>query len=55
MVTLTEINEQQTVYEPTVADRIQRVLYRLDNGEQLIRGAWRLTQGRVLHHGNVDG
>ena len=30
-----QINETNTDYEPTVADRIQRVLYRLDHGEQL--------------------
>lgn len=33
----TEIN--YNTYEPTVQDRIQRVLYRLDNGELLIDGS----------------
>ena len=34
-----QINETNTDYEPTVADRIQRVLYRLDHGEQLTHNA----------------
>ena len=40
MVTLTEIKEQQitTEYEPSVADKIQRILYRLDHGEELTGG-----------------
>ena len=39
MTTLTELTtpEIQTTYEPTVADKIQRVLYRLDHGEKLIK------------------
>ena len=36
MATLTEIREAQVEYEPTVQDKIQRVLYRLDQGEELI-------------------
>ena len=33
-----EIVVTDSVYEPTVEDRIQRVLYRLDNGEDLCKG-----------------
>lgn len=40
MTTLTEIAESQTAeYEPTVSDKIQRVLYRLDHGELLAQGS----------------
>ena len=35
MTTQTEIKE---TYEPTVADKIQRILYRLDHGEELSNG-----------------
>lgn len=31
--------ETQTDYEPTISDRIQRILYRLDSGEELSYGA----------------
>ena len=37
MTTLIEIRETVD-YEPTVQDKIQRVLYRLEHGEQLCRG-----------------
>ena len=43
MVT-TEIRHYTPVYEPTVQDKIQRVLYRLDSGEHLFQGR--------LRHGN---
>lgn len=36
MTMLTEIKE---TYEPTVQDKIQRILYRLDHGETLIKNA----------------
>ena len=36
MTTLTEINEARTEYEPSVDDKIQRILYRLEHGEVLI-------------------
>ena len=38
-MTTTEIKESGPVitYEPTVDDKIQRVLYRLESGEQLAR------------------
>ena len=38
MVTVIEVQEQQTLesYEPTVQDKIQRILYRLEHGEKLI-------------------
>lgn len=32
-----------TEYEPTAQDRIQRVLYRLDSGEQLVKGRLRIN------------
>ena len=39
MTILTEISTSTvTTYEPTVADKIQRVLYRLEHGEKLIWG-----------------
>ena len=31
-------SEVQESYEPTISDRIQRVLYRLDHGEELVFG-----------------
>ena len=41
---MTTINEAIVkIYEPTAKDRIQRILYRLDNGEQLNDG--RLCRG----------
>ena len=39
MTTLTEIKEPVTTYEPTVQDKIRRILYRLDRGEELIQDA----------------
>ena len=33
-----DISTEEVTYEPNVADKIQRVLYRLDHGEQLISG-----------------
>ena len=40
MTTLAEIRETVT-YEPTVNDKIQRIIYRLEHGEQLISGCLR--------------
>ena len=42
MTTLAEIKETETLaetYKPTVHDKIQRVIYRLESGEELIAGA----------------
>lgn len=44
MTMLAEIqiaDDTQTAYEPTVQDKIQRVLYRLDQGEELVAGSLR--------------
>ena len=37
MTLLAEIVKQQINYEPSVADKIQRILYRLDQGEPLAK------------------
>ena len=41
MTTTVTNPEIETTYEPTVADKIQRILYRLDHGEKLVCGALR--------------